>query len=247
MSDSTQTSISIMQRPALLTAVLLLVGASIVAGFYWQRSLTLNEVKVSGIWYQETAEVVAAAQVPMGISPDSLELTSMIHRVEKLPYVKKLHPIVEPGGVLRLEIEERAPIGLFINGSLERYVDPDGVILPILPNKTTNLPLVYGFRIGNSNDTLQTEQFRQVRDFLVEAQKYEFAWATISEVAYDREEGVIALSHENGVKILFGTQDFNQKLANWELFYAEIIREKGIAQVAQVDLRFNDQIITRES
>ena len=130
---------------------------------------------------------------------------------------------------------------------MEKYVDQDGVILPILPKKIANLPLVYGFNITTAKDTLRSESFKQVRNFLVEAQKHEFAWATLSEVAYDREEGVIALSHENGVKILFGTQDFNQKLANWELFYTEIIREKGIAQVAQVDLRFNDQIITRES
>lgn len=247
MSDTTNTPISIMQRPVLLTAVLLLVGVSIIAGFYWQRSLTLNEVKVSGLWFLESDEVIEAAKVPLGISPDSLELTPMITRVEQLSYAKKVHPIVEPGGVLTLEIEERIPLGLFIHGSMEKYVDQDGVILPILPKKIANLPLVYGFNITTAKDTLRSESFKQVRNFLVEAQKHEFAWATLSEVAYDREEGVIALSHENGVKILFGTQDFNQKLANWELFYTEIIREKGIAQVAQVDLRFNDQIITRES
>ena len=106
---------------------------------------------------------------------------------------------------------------------------------------------MYGFSSTRQTDTLKTTDFIQLARFLEEAKEHKFAWATLSEVAFDPQEGVVALSHENGVKLLFGTDSFTNKLANWELFYTQVIRETGIARIAQIDLRFNDQIITRES
>ena len=52
------------------------------------------------------------------------------------------------------------------------------------------------------------------------------SWTTLSEVAFNPIEGVVALSHENGVKLLFRTESFTNKLANWELFYTQVIRKR---------------------
>jgi hypothetical protein len=134
-----------------------------------------------------------------------------------------------------------------VGGAVERYTDAEGVQLPVLTGKTVDVPLMYGFSSIRQTDTLKTTDFIQLARFLEEAKEHNFAWATLSEVAFDPQEGVVALSHENGVKLLFGTDSFTNKLANWELFYTQVIRETGIARIAQIDLRFNDQIITRES
>ena len=82
---------------------------------------------------------------------------------------------------------------------------------------------------------------------MVSARTNKFGWATISEVAYSQEEGVVALSQENGVKLLFGENDFDTKFENWKAFYTEVIRVKGINKIQQVDLRFLNQVVTRES
>lgn len=247
MSKESTHSTSFIARPALLTAVLLLVGLGVVAGFYWQQSLRVDTLRVSGIWFNQEADILEAAQVPMGIAPDSLNLEELKNRVMRLAYVKSVHPYVEPGGTLHLSIEERIPIALLVGGDVERYTDAEGVQLPVLTGKTVDVPLVYGFSSNRQTDTLKTTDFIQLARFLEEAKEHKFAWATLSEVAFDPKEGVVALSHENGVKLLFGTDSFTNKLANWELFYTQVIRETGIARIAQIDLRFNDQIITRES
>jgi len=247
MSKESTHSTSFIARPALLTAVLLLVGLGVVAGFYWQQSLRVDTLRVSGIWFNQEADILEAAQVPMGIAPDSLNLEELKNRVMRLAYVKSVHPYIEPGGTLHLSIEERIPIALLVGGDVERYTDAEGVQLPVLTGKTVDVPLVYGFSSNRQTDTLKTTDFIQLARFLEEAKKHKFAWATLSEVAFDPKEGVVALSHENGVKLLFGTESFTNKLANWELFYTQVIRETGIARIAQIDLRFNDQIITRES
>ena len=247
MSKESTHSTSFIARPALLTAVLLLVGLGVVAGFYWQQSLRVDTLRVSGIWFNQEADILEAAQVPMGIAPDSLNLEELKNRVMRLAYVKSVHPYIEPGGTLHLSIEERIPIALLVGGDVERYTDAEGVQLPVLTGKTVDVPLVYGFSSNRQTDTLKTTDFIQLARFLEEAKEHKFAWATLSEVAFDPKEGVVALSHENGVKLLFGTDSFTNKLANWELFYTQVIREIGIARIAQIDLRFNDQIITRES
>jgi len=247
MSKESTHSTSFIARPALLTAVLLLVGLGVVAGFYWQQSLRVDTLRVSGIWFNQEADILEAAQVPMGIAPDSLNLEELKNRVMRLAYVKSVHPYIEPGGTLHLSIEERIPIALLVGRDVERYTDAEGVQLPVLTGKTVDVPLVYGFSSNRQTDTLKTTDFIQLARFLEEAKEHKFAWATLSEVAFDPKEGVVALSHENGVKLLFGTDSFTNKLANWELFYTQVIRETGIARIAQIDLRFNDQIITRES
>ena len=247
MSKESTHSTSFIARPALLTAVLLLVGLGVIAGFYWQQSLRVDTLRVSGIWFNQEADILEAAQIPLGIAPDSLNLEELKNRVMRLDYVKSVHPYIEPGGTLHLSVEERLPIALLVGGSVERYTDAEGVQLPVLTGKTVDVPLVYGFSSTRLTDTLKTTDFKQIARFLEEAKEHNFAWATLSEVAFDPKEGVVALSHENGVKLLFGTDSFTNKLANWELFYTQVIRETGIARIAQIDLRFNDQIITRES
>ncbi len=230
-----------------VTAILMVVGVSVIAALYWNRNVTVKEIEVTDTYYTPAEEIITAAEIPVGIKPDSLDLDAVIARVEALTYVKSVVPYIEPSGDLRLTIRERVPIAMLVKGSDRIYVDAEGVRLPIIDGKTEDLPLVYGFRATLGRDTLKSNEFGQIRDFLVGARNNEFGWATISEVAYSVEEGVVALSHENGVKLLFGTDDFEIKLRNWEAFYAEIIRTKGIQHMQQVDLRFTNQVVTRES
>lgn len=225
----------------------MVLGVAVLAALYWNRNVTISEIEIVGTYFSTPEEISLVADVPLGIKPDSLDLQTLIEKVEVLNYVKTVTPYIEPSGDLKITIVERTPIALLIKGSDRVYVDESGVRLPILADKTLNLPLVYGFDAKIRRDTLKSNEFKQIRDFLVGARLNEFGWATISEVAYSQKEGVVALSHENGVKLLFGINDFDTKLKNWEAFYAEVIRTKGIQNIQQVDLRFNNQIVTRES
>tara|TARA_Y100001935_G_scaffold217449_1_gene189588 strand:- start:24364 stop:25110 length:747 start_codon:yes stop_codon:yes gene_type:complete len=229
-----------------ITAILMVVGVSVIAAIYWNKLVRVNEIEVRGTFFTTPEEVIEMAAIPMGVKPDSLDLETVVNRIESLDYVKSVIPYIEPNGDLDLKISERWPIALLVNGPDEIYVDRDGVRLPILPGKIRDLPLVYGFSAIQHSDTLKGKKFEQIRDFLLAAKANKFGWSTISEVAFTKEEGVVALSHENGVKMIFGYNDFPIKLQNWEVFYGEVIATKGIQKMQQVDLRFTNQIVTRE-
>ncbi len=228
-----------------ITTVLMVTGIAVLAALYWNRNVTVQDVQVNNLYYTGYEQVKQAANIPMGIKPDSLNLNEVVQRVEKLDYVRSVKPYIEPSGDLRLTVAERQPIALLVNGSDRMYVDAEGVRLPILEGKTQDVPLLYGYS-ATSRDTIKTEEFTQVRDFLMKAKIDGFGWTTISEVVYDETDGVVALSHENGVKLLFGRNDFQTKLENWKAFYTDVIRVKGIRSMRQVDLRFTNQVVTRE-
>ncbi|MFN1834715.1 cell division protein FtsQ/DivIB [Balneola sp. MJW-20] len=230
-----------------LTGIVLLGGVAVMAALYWQQNVRVHEVEVSGVYFSDANEIIRIADVPDGIKPDSLDLEALKNRVRSLDYVKDVVPYVEPSGDLRLDITEREPLALLISGAERVYVDEDGVKLNLLQGKIRNVPVVYGFNTNVGKDTLKSDEFIQVRDFLQQARENEFGWATISEVVFDPKDGVVALSHQNGVKLLFGRDEFMSKLQNWEAFYAQVIKTKGIEQMQQVDLRFVNQVVTRES
>lgn len=229
------------------TAIMLVVGIAVLAAIYWNKNVTVDEVTFSGNTMTDSEELYKTANVPLGIHPDSLDLSGVVNRVEKIDYVKTAIPYIEPSGELNIQITERKPIALLIENERKVYVDSEGIKLPLIDGKSFDLPLVYGFNASANNDTLNSQAFKQISSFLLDAQRNKFGWITISEVAYNEEEGVVALSQENGVKLLFGSNDFQTKLENWEAFYTEVIRVKGIQAMQQVDLRFTNQVVTRES
>lgn len=228
-----------------IAGLILACGLAVVAGMYWNQSVTVDEVSFNGYHFVELETLQQAAQVPMGVHPDSIDFHAIIERIEQIDYVKTAHIDVEPGGDLAFEIIERQPLAMLMSGTEKIYVDDDGVQLPIILGKALDVPLVYGFSPAKK-DTLSSSSFEQIRNFLVAAHQRPLGWTTISEVAFTKNEGVTALSHENGVKLLFGYNDFSGKLDNWETFYVEVIREKGIQSMRQVDLRFRNQVVTKE-
>lgn len=225
---------------------LLFLGSSFIAAHYWQQNLKVESVLVEGNYFTTTDEIVEVAAIELGTKPDSINLSLVSEAVTKLDYIHSVIPYIDAIGRVKLTIRERLPIALLVKGSSELYVDAYGVKLPVIAGKNQNVPLVYGFNAQSTRDTLNTESFKQVRDFLVQAMNNPFTWATISEVVYTPYEGVVALSHENGVKLLFGHHQFAEKIENWEIFYTEVIRSKGIQSMQQIDLRFIDQVVTRE-
>jgi cell division septal protein FtsQ len=228
-----------------MTTVLMVGGIAILAAIYWNQNVTVQDIRVNALSFTEYEVVKNTAAVPVGIKPDSLNLDAIVNRVEKLDYVRSVKTYIEPNGTLRLTVTERDPIAILIDGSKRMYVDKEGVKLPVKEGVVMDLPLVYGYQTG-LGDTLESNSFEQVRDFLMKARNDGFGWTTISEVAFDANDGVVALSHENGVKLIFGRNNFQTKLENWKAFYGQIVKTKGINTIQQVDLRFKNQVVTRE-
>ncbi|SHE56541.1 Cell division septal protein FtsQ [Fodinibius roseus] len=225
-------------------AALFVLGLAVVAGFYWSAQMKVQEVYFEGHHFV-SREQLREVDIPTGIHPDSLNSLDIISRFEQMPYVKRAAVDVKPSGNITIHITERQPVAMLTGEGSEMYIDRDGILLPMVLGKTVNVPLLYGFDARSPGDTLSGRQAGPVTDFLGRLREKPVSNATISEVAWT-ENGIVALTNDHGVKLIFGKEDFGTRLRNWEAFYAEIIKQKGIETMQSIDLRFQEQIVTRE-
>lgn len=228
-----------------IAGAVLVLGLAVVAGLYWSSSMTVQQVSFEGNHFVSGAEL-KQVNVPTGVNPDSMNLMEIMKRFEDIPYVKQANISVQPNGDLMVSIVERHPIAMLADGEKKIYVDQQGVRLPMVRGKAVDVPILYGFSATPMSDTLQSKAFKLTANFLTTARGRSVSDATISEVAWTKNEGVVALTNQNGVKLIFGKGDFNTRLRNWEAFYGEVVKQKGIEKMRSIDLRFEGQIVTRE-
>lgn len=224
----------------------MLVLAGIAAGYYWTGEIRVQSVAFSGQYYTDEAALRNNVQIPMGQRPDSINFTALIQRIEKLPYVRQAGASVDHRGQLVISVEERKPLAMILGNSGSCYVDEDGVRMPVVKGKSADVPLVYGFSAKPIGDTLTSDAFGHLRDFLVEARNHKVAWPTISEIQYQPKKGIVAISGEDNLKLVFGTGDYQRKLKYWEAFYGDVLRREAPQNLARVDLRFDGQIVTSD-
>ncbi len=228
-----------------LAAALFFLGLAVYAGLLWDSNATISEMRFSGMNFTAESELLEVIDQPVGLKPDSIDFSGMAGQLASLPYIIRADFSVDVRGRMTVEVTERQPLAMLAGGSGHAYIDRDGVILPPVTGYAVNVPILHGFPVSSAGDTLSGEAFEQVNNFLSQASQHELGWITISEVAYSREEGVKALTQENGVKLLFGRERFDEKLRYWERFYSEVIRTEGIDNFSVVDLRYRNQIVTR--
>lgn len=229
-----------------LLAGISMLGFAVAAGLYWERNTMIGEARFAGQQFTTLEELHSASALPTGTHPDSVDYQSLKEDYRALPWIRDVKISVDAGGLMLIHVIERDPLARLVDGGIQGFVDSEGVRLPLVFGAGADLPLLYGFRAEPAGEVIDSEEFQAVRNFLLSAREGRFGWATISEVAWSQNEGVVALTQENGVKLLFGGDDFDDKLKNWKAFYREVVRERGIDDFSVVDLRFRNQVVTRE-
>lgn len=228
-----------------VAGALFVLGLAVISGFYWSSELTVQKIRYTGNYFVSSEEL-QNIEIPAGVSPDSINFIEITDRIEKIPYVKRAEVSLEPSGNLLISISERKPLAMLSDGSQKIYVDRYGHRLPMIRGKTADVPILYGFSTGPVDDTLKSKSFDATADFLSTIGDRPVSDATISEIAWTESNGIVAITNQNGVKLIFGKNDFNNRLRNWEAFYGDVVKEKGMEQMRSIDLRFRGQIVTRE-
>lgn len=233
--------------PSLLGAgvAFILLGLAVYAGFYMEKNTYINSVEFNGTFYTDDSDLLSAIVAPIGLRADSVQFDSLFEQLKSVPYVKDVSVKMSIRGKLTFLIEEHQPFAMLVQGSIRNYLSEDGMILPIVSDQILNVPLVYGVDKHQIADSTRTGPYWKTINFLHAAQDSDIGWATISEVAWTDQEGIVALTHENGVKLIFGQENFEEKMSHWKTFYSEIISKEGIQSFEVIDLRFRDQIVTR--
>lgn len=228
-----------------IVVAFVLLGLAVYAGFYMEKNTYINSVEFNGTTFVDDNELFSAIDAPIGLRADSVQFDLLFERLKSVPYVKDVSVKMSIRGKLTFLIKEHQPFAMLVQGSNRNYLSEGGIILPIVPDHIFDVPLVYGIDKRQIADSTRTSPYWRTEEFLIAVQNSDIGWATISEVAWTNNEGIVALTHENGVKLIFGQDDFEGKMSHWKTFYSEIISRQGIQSFEVIDLRFRDQIVTR--
>lgn len=229
-----------------IVGIILLLVAVILAGLYWNRTGHIDHVKFKGNQYIATEILQKKIDIPKGIHPDSLNYDAIFKQLKEFKFVERVELKVQPGGTMVVDISERRPVALLIDQSKQCYVDSNGVKLAIESGHIPTVPILYGFNVESMGDTLQSKAFNTISKFLQNLIHHPTSNATVSAIKWSENNGVVALSTNGGVQLIFGKEHFKKRLRNWEAFYAQVVRHKGIDHFESVNMKFNKQIITHE-
>jgi len=230
-----------------LFLVVCILGTSAWLGWFMTSNTTIKEVQVRGVSMLNPEVVMKAANVPTGISKDSINFITVIENIEAISFVEQASVYVSPTGRLDINVIERHPIAILVQGDRMALVDRFGVKMPLPEKGTPNIPLLYGFNIYPMTTPVSGEGFKQTVAFLHELTKEFIRDFTISEVGWHQKDGVIALTRSHGVRLTFGKGNYDEKLIKWQEFYRNEVPVRGLSSFTSLDFRFKNQIVAIES
>jgi cell division septal protein FtsQ len=227
--------------------LVLIAGSGItVWSWYSSRMTDINRVQVSQNYFTDESAIIAQAAIASGTPADSLNYVAIIRQVERLPYVREAELVPIPPSTILIRVVERRPIGLIKQGNLVRYVDRDGVVLPVVDGKAIEVPLLYGLSLPVGRDTLTSPAFRAMGQFLEMLDRNDMAKITISDVAWEPGTGIVAATGDYSTRLIFGTEDYEAKLRAWQAFYSQVVPKAGLQPFTRIDFRYRGQIVTEK-
>lgn len=247
----------------LLTVLgLLMLGGAVATGILLEKNTRLRSVTFEGAVLTPESALSQAFRAETGTLIDSLQLGELARPLKALPHVKDVRYRLQSRGRLRVEVIEREPIGILVDESPMKLIDAQGVVMPVVDDIVLDLPLLTGIPLPNQTNpddspmplVPEDSPFANVRDFLAAASRDPLRQASISEITWSDEKGVVVMSTERSLVLLFGREnrdgledreDMESKWRHWEEFSRQVLPWDAPASYRTIDLRFRDQIVAR--
>jgi len=219
-----------------------------------KRSYHGLSVKVRGIsdvYFVEEDEIrtMLLKEFPVlseGEKLENIQLRNLEEKVESHPFVKNAEVYNDLKGEVMVAIDQYRPIARITRPlAADGYISSEGMILPTSSHYTSRVLIING---SQADELLAAKDLRKDHQDLLDLIDYiddsEFWNAQIASLEVDRN-GNVKMYQQVGRQIIeFGKPvDIKEKFEKINLFYEEIIPEKGWDAYTRVNVEFKDQII----
>jgi cell division protein FtsQ len=231
----------------------LLAGLQLGKWVNKDAGFSVQKVMVTGCKVLSEQEVLAAAKVPMHKSIFDVEFAPIAKRIEALPFVQRVQVSRIFPSTLVLAVEERRPLALINNAGLWP-VDEQGVVLPRLQSDgrlsdpaSFDTPVLSGIALVKDKEHRQLPaSARQLLDFLAGLRASNpMLYHSISELSLNAKGHLTFYLMKGGVPVYLGPDKWMEKCDRLFVFLQHVQPASG--KLAVIDLRYANQIVTRES
>ena len=221
-------------------------------GWNWMNGLVCQSIRVSGNIEAEVGDIINAARVDTGEALFGIDAVLIADRVERHPWVKTADITRLPPSTLVIDIEERLPVMLVIDsgGMPSAYLDADGYAMPTTEHSTFDMPLITGVTLPmNPNEPVANSA---VRELLQSVSRIPHETDLLISSFVVEPNGQIDLrtvpvNGQGSIAVRLGRRDFDEKLARLHAFWHQAVITRPDRMYNFIDLRFDSQIVTRES
>ena len=235
---------------AIILSVLLVGTVGIVLSANgWKRDLHVRSVRVEGNALLTSAEILSLAAIPTGKYIYDLDLYDIRQRIQQNHFVKNADVDRHLSGELTIAVVERVPVATLVMNHL-LYLDGEGYVLPaVRQERVFDLPVITG-----SIPPADCVPGRQISDGPVREALEILAMSRcgpnefeqlISEIHIGPDSALRILTNESGIPVEFGKGNDALKLAMLEGFWNTYVLRRGASELANIDLRFADQVVVR--
>lgn len=224
--------------------------ALLALGWQWLGGVMVEEVEIRGSNHAAESEIRSLVPLDSTIALLDVVPDSVAADVRRHPWVREAQVRRWPTGRVIVRVEERRPAALVVakGGRLSHYLDGEGYAMPLKSDAVYDVPPIS----GDVPAYRQSEQVAQpLREFLAALQVVPREVSSlIGEVELRADEvWVRTLPSAGGesIPVRLGKSDFQNRLARLHGFWHQAVQSQPDKRFASVDLRFNSQVVTRES
>ena len=231
---------------------LLLLTAAAGFGWWWKGQVYCRDVRVTGARFADVEALLEMARVDTSRAFFDLDTFSIADRVRRHPWVRDVQVRRLPDFTLEIEVTERTPALLAIDhdGEPAWYFDTGGHAMPFVREAVFDVPLLMGLREA-------PDPAEPVRDEALLALLHDVSRlppeidALVSSFELESDGSIDLYTAprpgRDAVHVRLGHGRYFEKLVKLHAFWHQAVLPKKDIDFASIDLRFDSQIITRET
>ncbi len=192
----------------------------------------------------------------LGHNLDSVNTYQLDSQLRKCPYIRKVALYKSITGVLHIDVMQRRPLLMVLNGNQNYYIDNDGVIFAANKGNACQCIVVNGYvtdkydfsgdkvyKVDIANGSGQTSDlFKLARQIY-----YDDFWCDQVEQIYINKLGEYEMVPMVGsyVLALGDIEDYDKKLFTLKQFYFKALPKIGWNRYQQISVKYKNQIVCK--
>lgn len=226
----------------------------LILGFIWwvPTWITVQRVEFLGNARADLTELRQLVKIQDGITKmGEVNEDSVLAQVKRHAWVEAATVSRGWGGLVEVEVRERIPVLLCMNpdGVPAYYVDQNGYPMPFIKGGAFNVPLLVGVSMRyKPNQLVAHATVRRLAADLATLDPE--TTALISSLALTTS-GVIGyttpIGNRETIQLRLGRSHFDERLVKLKAFWEQAVLPYPKKNIGIIDLRFDGQVITRET
>ena len=226
-----------------------LAVATVMVGIQFLREsdyFTVKNVRVIAQSRVSEQEIAGMSDVRLGAGIFDLDLAAIGRKIEENPWIARAEVVRSLPDEVVITVTEHEPRAV-VQLDYLYYVNADGEVFKLLDSSDRlDYPIITGvdrqFLVDHADEgRAWLRQALALAEQL--GQRSLFNLADVSEIRIDPEDGLVVHTRQFGVPVLFGSDDFADKLDRLEKIYSDL--EPRLTALHYIDLNVTDRVVVK--